>query len=174
VDAAHFVMEPYLGFLWCFVRCFLPSAHGRKRYNVLGALDFTDKKLVTVCNDGYINADSVCELLRKLAKKNQGLSVKVVLDNASYQRCQKVQGCAASLGIELVFLPPYSPQFNLIERFWKFLKKECLYSKYYENFQSFKQAIDGVIENLSKYKKVLDTLITPNFQDFSNVNVRTV
>jgi transposase len=98
----------------------------------------------------------------------------VVLDNASCQRCQKVQGCAAPLGIGPVFLPPYSPQFNLIERFWKFLKKECLYSKYHENFQSFKQAIDGVIENLSRYKKVLDTLITPNFQDFSNVNIRTV
>jgi hypothetical protein len=39
VDAAHFVMEPYLGFLWCFARCSPPSAHGRKRYNVLGALD---------------------------------------------------------------------------------------------------------------------------------------
>jgi hypothetical protein len=36
------------------------------------------------------------------------------------------------------------------------------------------RAFMGVIENLSKYKKVLDTLITPNFQDFSNVNIRTV
>jgi transposase len=89
-----------------------------------------------------------------------------VLGNASCQRCQKVQGRAAPLGIEPVFLPPCSPQFNLIGPFWKFLKKECLYSKYHENFQSFKQAIEGVIENLSRYKKVLDTLITPNFQDF--------
>jgi transposase len=127
-----------------------------------------------VCNDGHINAESVCELLRKLAKKNRGAPVKVVLGNASCQRCQKVQGRAAPLGIEPVFLPPCSPQFNLIGRFWRFLKKECLYSKYHENFQSFKQAIEGVIENLSRYKKVLDTLITPNFQDFSNVNIRTV
>lgn len=174
VDAAHFVMQPYLGYFWCFVRCFILSPSGRKRYNVLGALDYAKNKLISVCNDAYINALSVCELLKKLSKSNKGLPVKIVLDNAPYQRCKKVEMCAKSLGIELVFLPAYSPQLNLIERFWKFLKKKCLYSKYYENFQVFKEAIDEFIENLDKYKKELKTLLTPNFQTFENVNIVTV
>ena len=39
-----------------------------------------------------------------------------------------VQNCAEMLGIELLYLPAYSPHLNLIERFWKFVKKQCLYS----------------------------------------------
>jgi transposase len=145
VDAAHFVMQPYLGYLWCFIRCFILSSSGRSRYNVLGAFDFKSRKLISVCNDTYINSESICDLLRKLSKRNRGLPIKIVLDNARYQRCKKVQECALSLGIELVFLPSYSPQFNLIERFWKFLKGKCLYSKYYESFQLFKEAINRLV-----------------------------
>jgi transposase len=174
VDAAHFVMEPYLGFLWCFVRCFILSSPGRQRYNILGALDFKRKKLISICNDAYINSESVCHLLRKLSRRSRGLPIKIILDNAPYQRCKKVQEYALSLNIELVFLPSYSPQFNLIERFWKFLKKKCLYSKYYENFQLFKEAINEFIENINKYKKELKTLITPNFQTFENIKIVTV
>jgi transposase len=167
-------MEPYLGFLWCFVRCFILSSPGRQRYNILGALDFKRKKLISICNDAYVNSESVCELLRKLSRRSCGLPIKVILDNAAYQRCKKVQEYALSLNIELVFLPSYSPQFNLIERFWKFLKKKCLYSKYYENFQTFKEAINEFIKNIDKYKRELKTLITPNFQTFENVKIVTV
>lgn len=174
VDAAHFVMQPHPSFLWCFVRIFFLSASGRSRYNVLGALNFKSKKLISICNQSYINAETICELLTKLSKKSKGQAIKIILDNAAYQRCKKVQEFAASLSIELVFLPSYSPQFNLIERFWKFLKKKCLYSKYYENFQGFKKAIDEFIENIDEYKKELNTLITPNFQTFDNVNIVTV
>jgi len=66
VDAAHFVLAPFLGFLWSFTRVFLQAPAGRKRFNVLGALDVITHKLITVTNDSYINAMSVCELIRKL------------------------------------------------------------------------------------------------------------
>src|SRR5262249_57108239 len=39
VDAAHFVYGPFLGYLWCLVRLFVPGPSGRQRYNVLAALD---------------------------------------------------------------------------------------------------------------------------------------
>ena len=57
------------------------------------------------------------------------MPLTIVLDNARYQRCALVQSLAQTLGIELLFLPPYSPNLNLIERFWKFVNKQCLYSK---------------------------------------------
>jgi len=63
VDAAHFVMGAFLGYLWCIARIFIPSSSGRKRYNILGAIDAITHELTTVCNDTYINALSVCELL---------------------------------------------------------------------------------------------------------------
>jgi transposase len=68
-----------------------------------------------------------------------------VLDNARYQRCALVHSVANSLGIELLYLPPYSPNLNLIERLWKFVKKHCLYSKYYADFTAFTHAIEDCL-----------------------------
>ena len=138
MDAAHFVLSPFLGFLWSFARVFIQAPSGRQRFNVLGALDAVTKEIFTVTNQTYITSVQVCELLTKLASGGLGVPITVVLDNARYQRCQLVMAQAASLGIELLFLPPYSPNLNLIERLWKFVKKQCLYSKYYDKFDKFK------------------------------------
>lgn len=129
VDAAHFVMGAFLGFLWCVMRIFVRTPSGRQRFNVLGALNAITKKLEMVTNDSYITSIQVCELLRKLAE-NATLPITLVLDNARYQRCRMVIELAKQLDIELLFLPPYSPNLNLIERLWKLTKKECLNSKY--------------------------------------------
>jgi len=76
------------------------------------------------------------------------------------------------LNIELLFLLPYSPNLNLIERFWKFVKKECLYSKYYEKFVDFKQAIQACLDQVSgKFKEKLPSLLMLNFQTFENVSL---
>jgi transposase len=83
----------------------------------------------------------VCALLTQLAAASTGLPLTVVLDNARYQRCKLVIAHAASLGLELLFLPPYLPNLNLIERLWKFVKKQCLYSSLLTlNFQTFEKA----------------------------------
>ena len=72
----------------------------------------------------------------------------VILDNARYQRCALVQTVAQTLGIELLYLPTYSPNLNLIERFWKFVKKQCLYSKYYPDSESFGKRLWRVLNKL--------------------------
>lgn len=170
VDAAHFVMQPFLGFLWCFVRQFIQASSGRKRFNVLGALHATTLQVVTFTNDSYINAFSVAELMREIAVKFADLPITLVMDNARYQRCHFVMDLASELGIELLFLPPYSPNLNLIERLWKFVKKKCLYSEYYETFTDFQQAImDCIAETDKEYKQELASLLTLNFQTFENV-----
>ena len=82
-----------------------------------------------------------------------------------------VQNCVEMLGIELLYLPAYSPHLNLIERFWKFVKKQCLYSKYYEIFPEFKQAIEQCLEEAnSRRQQKLESLLTWNFQSFKYVN----
>ena len=127
--------------IWSFVRLFVPTPSGRKRVNILAALNAITHELVTIVNESYINSESVCQLLTKIKALNLTIPVTLVLDNARYQRCCLVQDFAASLNIELLFLPSYSPNLNLIERFWKFVKKQCLYSKYYPTFSDFKEAI---------------------------------
>lgn len=167
LDAAHFVLGPFLGYLWCFTRLFIKAPSGRKRFNVLGALNAITHQLITVTNDSYINAQSVCDLLWKIARLNLNMPITLILDNARYQKCKIVKELACSLNIELIFLPAYSPNLNLIERLWKFVKKQCLYSKYYSEFSIFKNAIIDCLQKTdSIYKHELDSLLTLKFQTF--------
>lgn len=169
MDAAHFVLQPFLGFLWCFTRVFIQAPSGRQRLNVLAALHATTHQLVTVVNEGYINAETAATLLRQLASAFGNLPITIVLDNARYQHCRMIIELAAQLGIELLFLPPYSPNLNLIERLWRFVKKECLYSKYYADFACFKKAIlECLSETQNKHKAKLASLLTLHFQTFQS------
>lgn len=172
VDAAHFVMGAFLGFLWCVARIFVRTPSGRQRFNVLGALNAITKKLEMVTNDSYITSAQVCELLRKLAE-TATLPITLVLDNARYQRCRIVIELAQQLDIELLFLPPYSPNLNLIERLWKLTKKECLNSKYYTNFSLFCGAISTFLSTMEKtHKQQLDSLLTLQFQLFTEEEIQ--
>jgi transposase len=148
-------------------RLFLRTPAGRKRFNVLGALDFATREVVTLTNLTYITSTTVCELLHLLAAQNPGSSITLVLDNARYQRCRLVQDLAAELGIELLFLPSYSPNLNLIERLWKFVKGECLNGKYYETFDDFRGSIETCLGKLtSEHHSAMESLLTRHFQLF--------
>jgi len=129
----------------------------------------------TPANDAYINAESVCALLEKIANLYVGIPISIFLDNARYQKCALVREKAKSLNIELCFLPSYSPNLNLIERMWKFVKKKCLYSKYYEKFPAFKAAISNCLaETMTTHKSDLDSLLTLRFQLFQKAQFVTV
>ena len=149
----------------------LRTPSGRQRFNVLGALHAVSHQLLTVTNESYINATSVCELLEKIAALGLSTPVTVVMDNARYQRCRLVLERATQLGIELLFLPPYSPNLNLIERLWRFVRKECLYSHYYEHFDLFKQAItDCLAQTAGRHQAALSRLLTLEFQTFQSAS----
>jgi transposase len=172
IDAAHFVFAPFLGMVWCFQRLFIKAPAGRQRVNVLAALNAITHEVLTVQNLTYITAETVCELLRLLANAQPSIPVTVILDNARYQRCVLVQTVAQTLGIELLYLPTYSPNLTLIERFWKFVKKQCLYSKYYPDSDSFQTAIMACIAQAPiLHKEKLESLLTLRFQTFQAVSV---
>jgi len=171
MDASHFVMGcDFLGYIYCKVRRFIKTGSGRKRYNVLGALNFVSKKMTTVTNDTYITFSEVCELLCNIALEYAGKPIRLILDNATYQKCYIVADTAALLGIELVYIPSYSPNLNLIERLWKFVKSE-LRTKYYDNFDIFMQRTDSIIRSTDKdNKKRIDSLITDKVQLFDEIS----
>jgi transposase len=172
VDAAHFVMGAFLGLIWCFERVFVRTPSGRKRFNVLAALNAVTHEVITVTNDTYITGTQVCELLYKLAALGLTIPITLVLDNARYQKCQIVTALAETLNIELLYLPSYSPNLNLIERLWKFVKKKCLYAKYYSDFSLFCAAIsDCLSQPHIQYKDELNSLLSLKFQSFKNTHI---
>ena len=172
VDAAHFVFGTFLCCLWSFTRIFLRAASGRQRFNVLGAWNAVTRELIAVTNTTVVNTATMCELVRKIAALGLTGPITMVLDNARYQRNAVVEALAKELGIKLLFLPSYSPNLNLIERLWKFLKRRALYGRYHPTFAEFQAAIQEVLGGLSTtHARELETLMTLNFQQFEDVSL---
>jgi len=117
----------------------------------------------------------VCELLNNLADLHLTVPISLFLDHAAYQRCALVRETAARLGLELCFLPAYSPNLNLIERLWKFVHKQCLYSQYHADFAAFKTAISTCLNQTdTTHKAALDSLLTLHFQRFKKAQFMSV
>ena len=172
VDAAHFVFGTFLCCLWSFARSFVRAASGRQRFNVLGAWNAVTHELIAVTNTTAVNTETMCELLRKMAALGLTGPITLVLDNARYQRNAAVQALAEQLGITLLFLPSYSPNLNLIERLWKFIKCRALYGPYHPTFAEFRAAIQETLDGLpTTHAEPLKTLMTLNFQQLENVSL---
>jgi transposase len=172
VDAAHFVFGTFLCCLWSFTRIFIRAASGRQRFNVLGAWNAVTQELIAVTNTTVVNTATMCELLRKIAALSLTGPITLVLDNARYQRNAVVEALAKELGIKLLFLPSYSPNLNLIERLWKFIKRRGLYGRYYPTFAEFRAAIQEILDGIpTTHAAALETLMTLNFQLFEDVSL---
>ena len=156
--------------LWCLVRQWLPSSSGRQCDNVLGTYDPIRQEAVTLTNDTVVNQETLCAFLDRIAAADADarLPVTWVLDNARYQKSQSVFDEAEALGIDPLYLPAYSPNLNLIERLWRFVKKQVLYSIHDDTFAHFKKSIDACLRDLgTRFKSQMQTLMTLKCQLFS-------
>jgi transposase len=143
---------------------------GRKRFNILGAYCPQNQEYIDVRQaGGTISYTHVVELLEKLQKKHPDVTVFVLhLDNARYQHARKLKEWIAAKqqteGITFVLehVPPYSPNLNLIERLWKFLRKHALRT-WHDTFEAMQMAIAKVLDNLADYADELQSLMTEKF-----------
>ena len=108
--------------------------------------------------------ERVAQLLQKIRAANPGKRLLIVLDNAPYNHAGPVVEAARRLRIELFYLPPYSPNLNLIERFWKFLKRKVARNRYYTTFAEFRSAVQNVLNDIAAYRGELSSLMTERFQ----------
>jgi transposase len=114
-----------------------------------------------------ITSEAMIALSETLAARHPtATAINGVLDNASYNRSAAVKEYLAGEGcrIQLVFLPPCSPNINLIERLWWFLKKTAPRNEHYPTFAGFKAAIDGFFRNLGNCHEQLTLLMTDHFR----------
>ena len=144
----------------------IKSNTGRTRINLNGVLDYATKEVI-IREDKTINAQSTIELFKEIEEKNQTKDkIFIIVDNARYYRSKLVSEYLQFSKIEIIFLPPYSPNLNLIERLWKFMRKKIINNKYYEKSTEFRRKLLEFFDNIDKYKDELDSLLTCNFQIF--------
>ena len=142
----------------------LKTNTGRQRININGAYDIENHKVI-IREDESINAQSTIALLEQMLKEQPLGMLYIILDNARYYRSKLVQEfITKNSRIQFVFLPPYSPNLNIIERLWKLFKKKTTYNEYYEKFSVFKEKCMDFFENIDQYKNELKSLMTDNFQ----------
>lgn len=134
---------------------------GRGRLNINGALN-PETMTVTAHFSETINAQTTMELFDKIQLVyNDKTTIYLIIDNATYYKNKDVKvyldkpGCR----IKLIFLPPYSPNLNFIERLWKFLKKYIIGVKYREKFKEFEEDIHYFFDNINRYEKRLKQFI---------------
>ena len=142
----------------------IESNTGRSRVNINGAVDIARLQVVVEFGEA-VNAQSTLALLRKLeARHPKAKTIYVYCDNARYYRSRLVRAYLAGSKIKLIFLPAYCPNLNLIERLWKYFRKEVLYNRYYEHFAEFKAACEHFFQDIPKHATALRSLLTENFQ----------
>jgi transposase len=168
VDACHPVWGVdllYSCWLLTGQRFYVGVGNGRKRLNILGAYSPDDHDYVDLrLTKENITGEQFVKLLEKLlAKHPEAEKFILYLDNARYygKPCVK-QWLAAHRQFRLVFLPAYSPNLNLIERLWKFLRKKAL-NRWLKTFEEMQAAVAGVLDRLGDYRDELSTLMTERF-----------
>lgn len=136
---------------------------GRQRLNINGAINIETLEPVTGFYD-TINAQATIDFFKNIeAKHPEADVIYLIVDNARYYRSCLLKEHVEGTKIELLFLPPYSPNLNPIERYWKFFKKKVLNNRYYETFDEFKQACKSFFRKRKKYFPELQSLLTENF-----------
>lgn len=143
---------------------YIKSNTGRKRLNLLGAMNIGNKHAV-ILEEETINAQAIIHLFEKMAKNQPHGKIYIILDNATYHHAKIVKNWLLNHPrFKPLFLPPYSPNLNLIERLWRFFHQKVTNNHYFPTFLEFKEATFEFFQNLHHYKQELDTLLTENFQ----------
>ena len=168
-DPMHQVHNSENSYAWQFrgkegTRYVLANS-GRKRLNIIGALNPIILKPEIILTEDSCDGSFIEALLFEIRKSYpDDKLIRIFLDNASYQHTEEVKETAKRLNIKLEYLPPYSPNLNLIERLWKFFKKKIIKNKYYETFAKFKKAISDFFKNFDDYIEELRSIITDKFE----------
>jgi len=135
----------------------LLHAPTRKSIGMIGAVRPSDGRLVTMKAEIF-QVESFLEFLMKLLPfRRRGRKMVVVVDNARWHHAVALEPWLFEnrKWIELIFLPPYSPDLNVIERVWKLTRYLCTHNRY---FPSLAELIEVVEEKFGEWLKPNETL----------------
>jgi len=143
----------------------LKSNHGRQNININGALSWPGREFVHRRADKITSAEMILLFEDLQARHPTASAIRVVLDNARYNHSKELKAWLAcdDCRVELIHLPAYAPNLNLIERFWWLFKKSAIYNKYFPTFADFRAAVEEFFARLDEYNDEILSLITDKF-----------
>jgi transposase len=164
-DAAHPTHNTRCTYVWTETGKERPllTVSGRERVNLNAALNAVVPTQVHVDETDCVNAQSAQRLYEQLLAAHPEGPVYVVCDNARYYKNQALAAWLADKRLVQVFLPPYSPNLNLIERFWKFLRQKIIDTQFYRTKGAFKSAVLAFFTRLDEFGPELAALLTLRF-----------
>ena len=169
MDACHVQLACMVAFIWCFTKPYIPMLNVKGKINVIGAVSEQGEHFAYDISQSSVNKESIIRFLDKLRGKYKDKKIRLVLDNASYHRAAVAQEHAKTVGIELIFLPVASPNLNIIERLWSFIKSKFLRNKILTHLDELENTLVKAFKTIKKqYKKDLKSLLTTKFQYFDD------
>lgn len=167
VDATHpaYDAHPAQGWIRRGHRAVLPSNHGRVNVTLNGALSWPAREVITREAAKITGPEMVDFFAQIEARYPAARRITLIADNATYNRAAVVREWLErpQCRVRVVYLPPYAPNLNLIERLWWFFKKKTLWNTHYPCFDQFRSAIRTFFENLQNWRDELASLITNRF-----------
>lgn len=155
---------PFYGWIYKGEIKTIKANTGRERLNLNGALNL-DNLDITVVDEITINSEAMIRLLTILEQKQPRGLIYSIVDNARYNHSKKLKlFLKHHHRLKLIYLPPYSPNLNIIERLWLFFKRKQLSHHYYPTFKEFKISALNFFQNINLYQQELKTLLTDSFQ----------
>jgi hypothetical protein len=144
-----------------------PTVSGRDRMNINGLLNAMDVTDVIAHECESVNAKSTKALYQTALDKHpqaKCIYIYIISDNAKYYRNKILTQWIEGTKIQQMFLPAYSPNLNLIERLWRFMKEKVININFYRTKELFRKAVMRFFKNIHVYKNELKTLLTLNFR----------
>ncbi len=168
VDGMHLVHQVVPSFYWGIAGnpLVFNSNSSRNRLNILGAYDPQTQCLTHLTSEKNCDAERVIEFLELVHTRYKGHhSIILHVDNAPYFRAAIVREWLKERpGIILNYLPSYSPNLNLIERLWRFVKGKLVKNRYYQKYKMFRAITFRLLNNLEQHSRELQSLISENFE----------
>lgn len=120
--------------------------------NYFGSINLQDGTLIGSFHDRG-NSSATIEHLQKV-RNNYDINIPLafLIDNASWHKTKVVKDFCSKNNITLLFLPPYSPEFNPIELVWSFFKSKVR-QKFFNTAKKFKDFIIDLFKNINKTNK---------------------
>jgi putative transposase len=122
---------------------------GRLRQHLIGAVEPLVGRVHVAFSD-TLKAEQFRQFLEGLLARHENAGkILLVLDNARAHRSKELEPFleANKDKLELFFLPPYCPDLNPMEWFWKFLRKQVSHDTFFDTFKKFQRALIKFIRN---------------------------